>query len=89
MEKEVDDIIHECHRSNFVELPHSAEQQLSTTTQGQYNICNSDIEDELVVTDEEYTSQDEENDIQVIIRNRQMLLLYLFQSDKEEINSQK
>lgn len=66
MNKEVDDIIKECIRPNFVELPQVIEELPNPTMQGQYHTHDTDVEDELSLTEEEDTSQGKENGNQVL-----------------------
>ncbi|XP_063858635.1 dynein axonemal heavy chain 3-like isoform X1 [Scylla paramamosain] len=64
MNKEVDDIIKECIQPNFVELPQVIEQLPNPTMQGQYHIQDTDMEDELCLTEEEDNSQGRDNENQ-------------------------
>ncbi|XP_050716714.1 dynein axonemal heavy chain 3-like isoform X3 [Eriocheir sinensis] len=61
MDKEVDDIIHECIRPNFVELPQVFEELPSPANRGQCDTQDTDVEDEIPSAAEENTSQDTEN----------------------------
>lgn len=78
MNKEVDDIIKECIQPNFVELPQVIEQLPNPTMQGQYHIQDTDMEDELCLTEEEDISQGRDNENQVLTDNfiKQSLLLH-------------
>lgn len=67
MNKEVDDIIKECIQPNFVELPQIIEQLPNPTMQGQYHIQDTDMEDELCLTEEEDHSQGRDNENQVLM----------------------
>lgn len=61
MDKEVDDIIHDCIRPNFVELPQVFEELPTPANRGQYDTQDTDVEDEILSAEEENTSQDTEN----------------------------
>ena len=66
MNKEVDDIIKECIRPNFVELPQVIEKLPNPTMQGQYHVQDTDGEDEVCLTEEEDNSQGKDDENQVI-----------------------
>lgn len=65
MEKEVDDIIHDCMRPNFVELPKVFEKLPNPTVRGENHVHDTEAEHGLLSTEEEYIFQNNDNGTQV------------------------